>query len=246
MKAGDFLLSPHFSYFELTDSKQCPDLVPANREFFSREPYLSRLQRLCTYALEPIRAKVGKPVIVLSGGRTKELNKAVGGSLASQHMALSLNSGAADIRVEGMTPDELAEAIKSTDIFWHQLGIYTLRGFVHYGMPLGGVTDGQILYYPKQDNNVTAKDNLVAMVKDVLKYAGYREYDFVDRMEQIEHRMRFKILSSNLSPRQQRRYFARARGMRANTPSEQTTLEQARFKTNNEYRRRAKRKSMGI
>lgn len=41
---------------------------------------------LCANVLEPIRAKLGKPLIINSGYRCSELNKAVGGARFSYHM----------------------------------------------------------------------------------------------------------------------------------------------------------------
>ena len=53
-------------------------------------------------ALEAFRAAVGLPVIIESAYRCPDHNKAVGGSLASQHL-LGL---AADVRVKGMSAAE--------------------------------------------------------------------------------------------------------------------------------------------
>ncbi len=76
--------SEHFSFAELTYSKNHSELVAQNRED-AKEYFLAgkRLSKL----LESIREALGdKPLIVNSGFRNKELNKAVGSKVNSKHM----------------------------------------------------------------------------------------------------------------------------------------------------------------
>lgn len=47
---------------------------------------VSNLCRLCEMVLDPVREKIKRPIIVTSGYRSQELNKAVGGVVASQHV----------------------------------------------------------------------------------------------------------------------------------------------------------------
>ena len=47
---------------------------------------IDNLLNLIFYCLQPIRDKLKKPMIITSGFRNEELNKAVGGSANSQHM----------------------------------------------------------------------------------------------------------------------------------------------------------------
>lgn len=54
---------------------------------------VNNLNALITHLLDPLREKFGRPIYVNSGYRCPELNKAVGGSLTSQH----LTGEAADI-----------------------------------------------------------------------------------------------------------------------------------------------------
>lgn len=54
---------------------------------------MNNLNALVTHLLDPLREKFGRPIYVNSGYRCPELNKAVGGSLTSQH----LTGEAADI-----------------------------------------------------------------------------------------------------------------------------------------------------
>ena len=59
------------------------------------EEVVENLRALCTEVLQPIRDHLGKPVVVSSGYRCKDLNKKVGGVENSQH----LKGEAADIKV---------------------------------------------------------------------------------------------------------------------------------------------------
>ena len=58
------------------------------------EDVKKNIELLVEKILDPLRERFGKPIIVTSGYRCKELNKAVGGAAKSQHMS----GEAADIR----------------------------------------------------------------------------------------------------------------------------------------------------
>ena len=93
-------LSPHFTVGEFFRSGTAirlgidnnPDAHPG--EGISTAEVVENLRALCTEVLEPLRKRVGR-VIVTSGYRCQELNKAVGGVWNSQH----LKGEAADIFV---------------------------------------------------------------------------------------------------------------------------------------------------
>lgn len=77
-------LTPHFSLHEFERSAVAErygikNVAPATA--------VENLTALCRYVLEPAREKYGKPIIVHSGYRCKELNKRVGGVATSQHMS---------------------------------------------------------------------------------------------------------------------------------------------------------------
>lgn len=59
------------------------------------EEVVENLRALCLEVLQPLRDHLGKPVVVSSGYRCKDLNKKVGGVENSQH----LKGEAADIKV---------------------------------------------------------------------------------------------------------------------------------------------------
>jgi hypothetical protein len=140
----NFNVSEHFSYYELTNSKQCPDLLTMNRKYFALEPYLTRLKTFSEYMLEAIREEVGGPLMVNSCARCPALNQAVGGSAYSQHKFDMPGPGAGDIWTPKMSIEKLFELIeKKVRVCWHQLRIYPNRGFIHISMPTGK-NDGQV------------------------------------------------------------------------------------------------------
>ena len=140
----DFKISEHFTFFELTNTKDHPELLELNREYFSVQPYIGRLTVASEYLLETIRGDLNVPIYVLNGGRCPELNSAVGGVLNSQHLYGNLNDGAFDITTPAMTISELGQYISDqSSLCWHQLRIYLKQNFIHIGMPRGS-KDGQV------------------------------------------------------------------------------------------------------
>jgi hypothetical protein len=104
-------LSPHFTLAELTHTDhRTLDNSPKQEE-------ISNLQRLAQFLEEVKTALGGKPVMVNSAFRSKAVNDAVGSSDRSQHRL----GCAADIRVPGVTPDEVVKAIMSAGLPYDQL-----------------------------------------------------------------------------------------------------------------------------
>lgn len=106
-------LSEHFTLEELTVSET------AARQGLDNTPTgdaLANLTRLAAF-LEDVRELLGKPIHVNSAYRAPEVNASVGGSKTSQH-CLGL---AADLRVTGMTPDQVVKAIKASGLVYDQL-----------------------------------------------------------------------------------------------------------------------------
>ena len=95
------LLTPHFSLQEMTDSQTAKKHGIAN---VPTPEVVENLRRLCTHTLEPLREKLGLPIIITSGFRTKALNDIiVHASRKSQHMS----GCAADFMVQGSNQHEL-------------------------------------------------------------------------------------------------------------------------------------------
>ena len=103
-------LSKHFTVDEFEDSYEA-----IRRGITNKMPTEMRYAAiaLCKNVLEPLREKLGKPIQVSSGYRCQALNKAIGGSIHSQHCL----GQAADIKVKGIDPTDVCKAII-------ELGIY--------------------------------------------------------------------------------------------------------------------------
>ena len=117
-------LSPHFTLEELT--------VTDHREF-SNEPNESEtknLQRLAEF-LELVKTLLGgKPILVNSAFRSKQVNDAVGSKDTSQH-----RSGcAADLRVLGISPDGVVQAVIASDLAFDQV-IREFDRWTHISVP---------------------------------------------------------------------------------------------------------------
>jgi hypothetical protein len=104
-------LTEHFTLAELTaTSHRQFDNTPNDQE-------LENLRRLAEF-LEQVKELLGgKPIMVNSAFRSKEVNDSVGSKDTSQHRA----GCAADIRVPGMTPDQVVRAVIASDLPYHQV-----------------------------------------------------------------------------------------------------------------------------
>ena len=117
-------LSPNFTLDELThtDHRQF-DNTPNTSE-------MANLVRLATF-LEEVKAVLsGKPVMINSAFRCKEVNDAVGSKDTSQHRI----GCAADIRVPSMTPDEVVKAVIASGIGYDQI-IREFDRWTHISIP---------------------------------------------------------------------------------------------------------------
>ena len=117
-------LSEHFTLEELT--------ATSHREF-DNTPKASELANLMRLAalLEQVKTVLGgKPVMINSGFRSKQVNDSVGSKDTSQHRI----GCAADIRIPGMTPDEVVKAIIASDIGYDQI-IREFDSWTHISVP---------------------------------------------------------------------------------------------------------------
>jgi len=119
-------LSEHFTLQELTHSDA------AVRQGWENNPDANEINNLTRLAelLEQVRALLGKPISINSGYRSKKVNDSVGSKDSSQHRI----GCAADIRVSGMTPSQVCEAIKASDIQFDQL-IREFDSWTHISVP---------------------------------------------------------------------------------------------------------------
>jgi len=104
-------MTEHFTLEELTHTDhRTLDNTPNETE-------LANIQRLAEF-LEAVKTVLGgKPIMVNSAFRSKAVNDAVGSKDTSQHRI----GCAADIRVPGMTPDQVVRAIIASDLPYHQV-----------------------------------------------------------------------------------------------------------------------------
>lgn len=120
-------LTPHFTLEELTASEA------ADRNGWDNTPNdseLANLHRLADF-LEQVKVVLGgKPIMVNSAFRSKLVNDSVGSKDSSQHRV----GCAADIRVPGMTPDEVVKAIINSKIAYDQV-IREFDRWTHVSIP---------------------------------------------------------------------------------------------------------------
>ncbi len=110
-------LSPHFMLSEMLVSKTAT-ANNISEQFDPPAEIITNLEALCLHVLEPLRAKIGKPVKITSAYRCQRLNGAVPGSANhSQHQT----GCAADTHVEGMTIEDWYQFIKTSGIAYGQL-----------------------------------------------------------------------------------------------------------------------------
>jgi uncharacterized protein YcbK (DUF882 family) len=117
-------LTPNFTLEELTHTD--------HREFDNtpNDAELDNLVRLADF-LEQVKAVLGgKPIMINSAFRSKQVNDAVGSKDTSQHRI----GCAADLRVPGMTPDQVVKAIIASGIGYDQV-IREFDRWTHISIP---------------------------------------------------------------------------------------------------------------
>jgi len=117
-------LTEHFSLEELTHTD--------HREFdnIPNEQELENLKRLAAFLEEVKTALGGRPVMVNSAFRSKQVNDAVGSKDTSQHRI----GCAVDIRVPGMTPDQVVRAVIAAGLPYDQV-IREFDRWTHLSIP---------------------------------------------------------------------------------------------------------------
>jgi len=119
-------LSEHFTLEELTHSEV------AERKNLDNTPNALEVSNLVRLAvlLEEVRSLLNKPILLNSGFRSKAVNDSVGSKDTSQHRI----GCAADIRVPGMTPKQVVEAVIASDIGYDQI-IEEFGSWTHISVP---------------------------------------------------------------------------------------------------------------
>jgi len=117
----------------LTKNFTLEELTHTDHREFSNEPNESERANLVRLAvfLEQVKELLGgKPIMVNSGFRSKQVNDAVGSSDRSQHRV----GCACDFRVPNMTPDEVVKAIIASDLGFDQV-IREFDRWTHISVP---------------------------------------------------------------------------------------------------------------
>jgi hypothetical protein len=117
-------LSEHFTLEELTHTD--------HREFDNtpNDAELANLKRLAAFLETVKQALDNKPIMINSAFRCKQVNDAVGSKDSSQHRI----GCAADLRIPGMTPDEVVRALIKADLPFDQI-IREFDRWTHISVP---------------------------------------------------------------------------------------------------------------
>jgi hypothetical protein len=104
-------MTPHFTLAELT--------ATSHRQFDNtpNEAETANLQRLAEFLEQVKTALGGKPIMINSGFRSKQVNDSVGSRDSSQHRI----GAACDFRVPGMTPDAVVRAVIAAGLPFDQI-----------------------------------------------------------------------------------------------------------------------------
>jgi hypothetical protein len=117
-------LTEHFTLEELT--------ATSHREFDNtpNDVEIANLQRLAEF-LEQVKTVLGgKPVMINSAFRSKQVNDAVGSKDTSQHRV----GCAADLKIPGMTPNEVVKTIMASSLNYDQI-IKEFDSWTHISIP---------------------------------------------------------------------------------------------------------------
>ena len=117
-------MTPHFTLAELTvTDHRSLDNTPNAGE-------IENLRRLAKF-LERVKDRLGgRPIMVNSAFRSKAVNDAVGSKDTSQHRL----GCAADIRVPGMTPNDVVRAVMASGLAYDQV-IREFDRWTHLSIP---------------------------------------------------------------------------------------------------------------
>ena len=113
----------HFTLSETTRSSAAEARGLKN---VPNETQREALISLVDHLLDPLRDAFGEPIRVLSGYRSQEVNRLVGGVPTSQH----LRGEAADLACR-LGPEKLLQILQKSGLAFDQAIVYRQRGFLH-------------------------------------------------------------------------------------------------------------------
>jgi len=141
---------------KLTEHFTLEELTTTDHREFDNTPNETERENLVRLAglLELVKVELGgKPIMVNSAFRSKQVNDAVGSKDTSQHRI----GCAADIRVPGITPDEVVKAIIAAKLPFDQL-IREFDRWTHISIPNeeSAKPRGQVLIIDKKGTRLYA------------------------------------------------------------------------------------------
>lgn len=100
--------------------------IPEDEELLA---VLNNINALVENILDPLRAMIGRPIIITSGYRCQRVNELVGGSKTSQH----LSGKAADFYVQGYTSQQMDVVYQTIQMCYDfdQLIFYPSKNIIH-------------------------------------------------------------------------------------------------------------------
>jgi hypothetical protein len=146
-------LSTNLSLAEVTRSET------AKRRGISNMPtaeHIENFKKLAANIFQPIREHFGKPIIISSGYRSAELNKAIGGSLSSQHCsgeAIDIDMDGTDI-TNAQIFNYIKENLNFDQMIW-EFGTDTNPDWVHVSFASNRSQRKQILVAKKVNGKTT-------------------------------------------------------------------------------------------
>jgi DNA-binding transcriptional regulator YdaS (Cro superfamily) len=124
-------LTANFSLEEFSVSAQHPDLVVP-----VPESLVPKAKALASNVLQPIRDEIQRPMRIVSAYRSKALNRAVKGSVTSQHVRMeAADFTASNLRAVWLQILQMASEGRLAGA--GQMIYYPAKGFIHVAVPSG-------------------------------------------------------------------------------------------------------------
>ena len=148
-------LSKNLTLAEVTRSET------AKRKGISNMPtpqHIENFKLLAERVFQPIREHFGKPIIISSGYRSKELNTAIGGALSSQHCqgeAIDIDMDGTDI-TNAQVFNYIKDNLEFDQLIW-EFGTDTNPDWVHVSYESTGTQRKQILRAVKKGGATSYK-----------------------------------------------------------------------------------------
>ena len=133
----------------------------AKRRGISNMPtpeHIENFKLLAEKVFQPIREHFGKPIIISSGYRSKELNTAIGGALSSQHCqgeAIDIDMDGTDI-TNAQVFNYIKDNLEFDQLIW-EFGTDTNPDWVHVSYESKGKQRKQILRAVKKSGATSYK-----------------------------------------------------------------------------------------